>query len=126
MGSTKKKIVLAMTEGRCWYCGKVLDMSFEPPLGHKVADWFVVDHVTPRSKGGSNDIGNLVAACWSCNSQKCDKNLEQYRLHIAMRATGAPYFTAKQLAWLAEQGFVVPTGEGVVFWAENQIEEVRS
>ncbi|MGI9142010.1 MAG: HNH endonuclease, partial [Fluviibacter sp.] len=29
-----------------------------------------VDHVVPRSKGGTDDLDNLVAACMSCNSSK--------------------------------------------------------
>jgi 5-methylcytosine-specific restriction endonuclease McrA len=31
-----------------------------------------VDHVLPRSKGGSNSLENLVAACCRCNSSKKD------------------------------------------------------
>lgn len=29
-----------------------------------------VDHVIPRARGGTHDLGNLVAACRSCNSRK--------------------------------------------------------
>ena len=29
-----------------------------------------VDHVVPASEGGTNDMTNLVAACWPCNRQK--------------------------------------------------------
>lgn len=28
------------------------------------------DHVVPRSRGGTSDMGNLVAACRHCNSVK--------------------------------------------------------
>ena len=31
-----------------------------------------VDHVTPKSRGGTDDEGNLMAACLSCNSGKRD------------------------------------------------------
>jgi hypothetical protein len=44
---------------RCRYCGS-----------HKS---LVLDHFLPLSKGGPNDEGNLVTACWSCNSRKGDK-----------------------------------------------------
>lgn len=41
---------------RCAYCHE------QKPL--------TVDHVKALSRGGSNDIGNIVPACRSCNSRK--------------------------------------------------------
>ena len=35
-----------------------------------------VDHVIPRSKGGSNDDDNLVIACYGCNYLKADQVLD--------------------------------------------------
>lgn len=32
-----------------------------------------LDHVKPRSKGGTNGATNLVTACVSCNSARCDR-----------------------------------------------------
>ena len=29
-----------------------------------------IDHIVPVSKGGSNDLDNLICACWQCNSTK--------------------------------------------------------
>lgn len=49
-------------KGKCYYCQK------------KVA-WgqHHIDHVVPLSRGGSNDISNLVATCPHCNLSKHDK-----------------------------------------------------
>lgn len=38
------------------------------------------DHVVPRSRGGSNDASNLVAACYPCNFGKADWTLKQLGL----------------------------------------------
>lgn len=40
-----------------------------------------VDHVTPRSKGGTDDPFNLVAACGSCNSGKRDRDVQDFTKH---------------------------------------------
>lgn len=43
----------------CGYCGQ------KPP-----AVVLEVDHINPRSKGGSDGIGNLITACKDCNRGK--------------------------------------------------------
>ena len=35
-----------------------------------------VDHITPVSKGGSDDIMNLITSCRDCNRGKTDKKLD--------------------------------------------------
>ena len=37
------------------------------------------DHVMPISKGGTNELGNLVTACAPCNRSKRDKQLTEWR-----------------------------------------------
>jgi hypothetical protein len=44
---------------RCSYCDTEITME----TGH-------ADHVIPRSRGGSDDLSNLVAACAPCNLSK--------------------------------------------------------
>lgn len=49
---------------KCQYCGKSApDVVLE------------VDHIIPVSKGGDNDISNLITACFDCNRGKIDKKL---------------------------------------------------
>ena len=40
-----------------------------------------VDHRIPLSRGGLNVYSNLVVACKSCNSKKCDKTWNEYFWH---------------------------------------------
>lgn len=36
------------------------------------------EHVTPLSRGGRNDMSNIVASCRSCNTDKCDLTLDEW------------------------------------------------
>lgn len=46
-----------------------------------------IDHVTPRSKGGTNSWENLVACCFGCNNRKGDKTLAElgWKLNVTPR-----------------------------------------
>jgi hypothetical protein len=50
---------------RCVYCG----VTAEDSEMH-------VDHVTPVSKGGTNDLHNLATACVDCNLGKGDREIQ--------------------------------------------------
>ena len=48
-----------------------------------------VDHVIPRSKGGSNDDDNLVIACYGCNYLKADQVLDNRAVHAVQLVEAA-------------------------------------
>lgn len=48
----------------CQYCG-----------AHPPSVVLEVDHITPVSGGGANDIDNLITACFDCNRGKSDRDL---------------------------------------------------
>jgi len=52
---------------KCQYCG-----ATAPDVV------LVIDHIKPVSKGGTNDITNLIASCEACNSGKRDKTLDDH------------------------------------------------
>ena len=52
------------------YSGKLLCEGCFREFDHE--RYFVLDHVTPRSYGGSNNIGNRMLLCWPCNRDKSD------------------------------------------------------
>ncbi len=58
------RIELVRKHPFCKYCGKKLELQNS-----------TLDHVVPRSKGGSNKIDNLVLSCSPCNNAKADKIL---------------------------------------------------
>lgn len=60
------------TGATCAYCGVRLDIvNRRAPNG---ATW---DHVLPLSQGGTNDLSNIVPACFRCNCGKSGRTPEQ-------------------------------------------------
>lgn len=45
----------------------------------------VIDHIYPRSKGGSNDITNLTRSCTKCNLYKSDFIIEEFLARIRIK-----------------------------------------
>jgi len=56
--------VRARAGDRCQYC--LMRQSLQGATFH-------LEHVIPRSKGGSLEVSNLALACPSCNLQKADR-----------------------------------------------------
>lgn len=62
----EKRLALYIRDGfACAYCGR--DLRNAAP-----AD-VTLDHLLPRSSGGTNEPTNLVTACRSCNCSRQDK-----------------------------------------------------
>lgn len=59
----QKEKLIGTTKTACVYCGK---------------EATTVDHITPRSKGGTDEETNVVPCCKSCNSSKKDKDLVDF------------------------------------------------
>ena len=60
--------VLKDAKFRCELCGVSADTKA-----------LEVDHIIPRNKGGSDEINNLQALCYSCNAMKRDKDSTDFR-----------------------------------------------
>ena len=60
--------VLKDAKFRCELCGVSADTKA-----------LEVDHIIPRNKGGTDDISNLQALCYSCNAMKRDKDSTDFR-----------------------------------------------
>lgn len=59
--------VLRRDKHRCGYC----------------ASWArTVDHIRPRSRGGPNTWGNLIACCAPCNTAKADRTPEEAGMRL--------------------------------------------
>ena len=65
--------VLKNAKNRCELCGI-----------HKDEKALDVDHIVPINKGGPNVIENMQALCYTCNSQKGDRDSTDFRLWQGM------------------------------------------
>lgn len=69
-----RRAVFARDGHRCQYCGATAEN---------------IDHVLPRSKGGTHTWENVVAACRPCNTRKEDRLLQETGLTLR-RVPAAP------------------------------------
>ena len=67
-----RRAVFARDGHRCQYCGASAEN---------------IDHVIPRSKGGSHAWENVVASCRPCNARKRDRMLEDSGMRLRRRPT---------------------------------------
>lgn len=72
----RKVAIMKKTNYCCAYCG----------IGFDEAE-FTIDHIVPRSKGGSNKDHNLLAACRSCNTSKNTSDLDVFRWRMSFNSS---------------------------------------
>ena len=58
-----REFIFSKTKGRCSYCGGKAEE---------------IDHIIPRSNGGTNSTYNLTPACRSCNKKKSNLSLKEF------------------------------------------------
>jgi len=65
--AVSRRAVMARDGGLCQYCGTRADS---------------IDHVVPRSRGGTHTWDNVVAACRPCNVRKRDRLLHETSMRL--------------------------------------------
>jgi hypothetical protein len=82
----QKTAVAARAQWCCEYCRSQARYCPDP---------FVIEHVVPRSRGGSDDAMNLALACHGCNGHKYTSTGAPDPLHGRM----APLFHPRRDNW---------------------------
>lgn len=112
-GSTRYE-VLKRAKQRCELCGvSAKEKALE------------VDHITPRSKGGIDDICNFQALCYSCNATKGNKDDTDFRAWNEFYGAKADkclfcsipderVVAENELAYVIRDGFPVTEGHTLV------------
>ncbi len=93
-----KKMVVSRANHLCEYCCALASYSVQP---------FVIEHILPISKNGTNDLENLAYACGGCNGSKYNKTHSIDPISTAL----VPLFNPREMTW--DDHFV---------WSEDFIE----
>lgn len=59
-------LLLALYENKCMNCGSITFLN--------------IDHIIPRSLGGTDELNNLQILCWPCNRKKSNTLIVDYRM----------------------------------------------
>lgn len=78
-GIANKRNLLVRDNFKCQYCGVKLSMRNG-----------TIDHVYPRSRGGSHSLDNTVASCKVCNNMKGDTLLADFEAKTGMKLASPP------------------------------------
>lgn len=81
--------VLRRDSHHCAYCGKIAN---------------TIDHVIPKSRGGSETWENLVACCFKCNNIKSDRTPQEmgWKLRVIPKMPAGPSWFAMGLDYRDE------------------------
>lgn len=74
-GTLTQKTVLALFKqaDKCPYCGiQLRDVAKKWQPGSKS-----LDHITPLSRGGAHSLTNVIVCCYTCNTKKGRRTLEE-------------------------------------------------
>ena len=58
-----RDFIFSRSKGKCSYCGEKAEE---------------IDHIIPRSKGGTDSVNNLTATCRACNEKKSNLSLKDF------------------------------------------------
>lgn len=72
--------ILVRDRFRCQYCAKKYP-----------AAELTLDHILPRSRGGSDEPGNLCASCYPCNQRKGDRTPDEARMPLLSTPSALRY-----------------------------------
>ncbi|ENC9555071.1 HNH endonuclease [Aeromonas hydrophila] len=91
---TKRGKVFSMFDGNCAYCGDQI-----------LLETFHVEHVVPKSSGGTNEYMNLKPSCEACNRTKRTWTIEEFRIRLAIKqSTNGISFNSAQIELLRATG----------------------
>jgi len=75
MKQSRRDTVFARDNYRCIRCG----------TNATAFNQLTIDHILPKSRGGTNDLDNLQTLCEQCNQLKADDQLSSITVYTRIR-----------------------------------------
>ena len=94
----RRKMVWKKSNGLCAHCGN-----------HTSAQNQTVDHIIPKSLGGTDDLRNLMPLCRKCNAKRTTKDIDIERYYAFATKEAIRDFKFYRSAW--EREHMDSTGE---------------
>lgn len=83
---TTRRRIYARDGWQCVWCTVKVEQPTLPEDGILVSGSIVrqasIDHVVPRSRGGSNRTSNLITSCADCNAKRNDRSVPAFAAAI--------------------------------------------
>lgn len=76
--------------------------------GNKKAERYELDHIVPRSRGGSDRVSNLVVSCRECNVAKGNQSAEEFLEGQSARLAAIKQVRRAPLADASQMNIIVP------------------
>ncbi|MBK8490432.1 MAG: HNH endonuclease [Saprospirales bacterium] len=110
ISESTKRAVEERADGRCEYCMSLRKFSPQP---------FIIEHIIPISKGGSDASENLALSCGGCNGPTNIKRRKRWIPLLATKLLFQPrnYDWATHFEWDAEYLQIIgltPTGRATI------------
>jgi 5-methylcytosine-specific restriction endonuclease McrA len=84
---SKRSRILLRDRFKCAYCG-IKPGKVHPVTKVRVTqEYLTLDHIHPKSKGGTTSPDNLVTACKPCNSRKDNRTPEEAKMPLLVSKT---------------------------------------
>lgn len=64
--AVNRALIAVLWERQCAYCANPLPLMWD------------VEHILPKSRGGSDELANLVPSCGPCNLRKAERTAEEF------------------------------------------------
>ena len=81
---------------RCVYCGDAKAERYE------------LDHILPKSRGGTDRVSNLVVSCQQCNIAKGNSSIEEFLADRPVRLATVKRIQRASLAGASQMNIIVP------------------